>query len=60
MSVRSFIISQSSVGIIGNRYRCLQPLDAAKKYATKILADTKKKIITFDIRETTQGRRGGG
>jgi hypothetical protein len=55
MHLRSFIITQSSIGSINNRYRCKNPLDVVQKYAAKILSKYSKKICVLTIKETTRG-----
>lgn len=51
---RYFIIDYSNVGVNGGRCSANTPMNAAKKFASKLFSDNKISKIMFCVRETTK------
>jgi hypothetical protein len=54
---RYFTLESSSIGITGGRYKSEKPSLAAKKIAEKLFQNSKKKVISLCIRETTKNSK---
>ena len=55
MTSNTYTIEKSETGFTGGRYNSKTPGGAAKKAATRLFRSTNKKVLTFTIRQTTQG-----